>query len=51
MALDSPGVEPQLKVANYSAQVTIMGMRWSQCPGYDTQEGVTAADCTRSGTH
>ena len=50
VALDSPSLEPQLKVANYSAQVTIMGMRWSQCPGYDTQEGVTATDCTRSGT-
>lgn len=26
VALDSPGLEPQLKVVNYSAQVTITGI-------------------------
>ena len=51
VALDSPGLEPQLKVANYPAQVTITGVQWSQCPGYDMQEGVTATDYTRPGTH
>ena len=51
VALDRPGLEPQLKVVNYSAQVTITGIQWPQCPGYDMQEGVTATDCTRPGTH
>lgn len=50
VALNGPGLEPQLKSVTCSAQVTQRESDGPQCPGCDTQGGVTGTDCTRPGT-